>query len=699
MFFSRFLKHFLSHSHIKPRLAASSSWKALSHSLKDSRFVPLSACFACGVALIFASRTLNRNLFKPKQSSNNTDDESVTRKPKPNHPPSYTDRQRDEKEEPVFEKKSFWAHVWLYVRLFFRAAYLGLLWVPLVIFWPFGALFSWIGISSAMKLWQRWLAWTIEASGPAFVKLGQWVSTRPDLFSEELCQLFARLQDSAWLHSDEYTKECIQAELPNANLTIGPVIGSGAIAQVHKATLPNQEQVAVKVLHPGIRDSMELDLAIIRAGASILNWIPGVGWGGLGLGSEWVNMSEGVEQFSEAMRTQLDLRNEAANLDRFIQNFRKQPRYIPRGTQIRFPVPIHPHVSRSVLVETYERGLPLSMFLPSNGNGTGKFMETVDMKTLEAAGGCDDMESEMQKEDAKKKKTLSRSSVYWKTLSNDEVQNEKEKEKGKGDEKIDSKSHENDNKCSQLVQTIRSKIARVGVALLLKMTIDDNFVHTDLHPGNLLVELPSPSNNNKLTLVVLDAGLVMKLTEWDRENFLALFGALVQGDGREAAKNMHDNARVSACPDLKAFQEELHSLVKSIPLHRVGEMAMGPLLHRVLQMVRKHRIKIETNYTNLVITMAIMEGVGLQLDPTMSIVESAIPVLLSNSQFREVFCRKSGRRLLVALENLYRSKARSLPAFMHVPWLGVHAAFEITELGRALNISCKKTPDFTQLVY
>jgi aarF domain-containing kinase len=63
----------------------------------------------------------------------------------------------------------------------------------------------------------------------------------------------------------------------------------------------------------------------------------------------------------------------------------------------------------------------------------------------------------------------------------------------------------------------------------LKMMLVDNFVHADLHPGNILVDEGRDGSNSSPQVVLLDVGLITQLSEKDRENFLKLFSAVVAG--------------------------------------------------------------------------------------------------------------------------------------------------------------------------
>jgi aarF domain-containing kinase len=217
------------------------------------------------------------------------------------------------------------------------------------------------------------------------------------LFPNELCQLLGKLHSNGKPHSLAYTKKVIESvfgrpfdevfeDFPDEPL------GIGAVAQVYKATLKQDllppsylehkhlgtpksalgdklaisadddrpspviptASVAIKILHPKARRTITRDIRIMTFFASMINLLPG---------AEWLSFPEEVEVFSEMMFSQLDLRNEAANLDHFERNF------VKRSSAISFPRPLVAFTSKEILIEEYEDALPLKYFLTHGGGG------------------------------------------------------------------------------------------------------------------------------------------------------------------------------------------------------------------------------------------------------------------------------------------------------------------------------------------
>ncbi|XP_037059524.1 uncharacterized aarF domain-containing protein kinase 2-like [Peromyscus leucopus] len=104
--------------------------------------------------------------------------------------------------------------------------------------------------------------------------------------------------------------------------------------------------VAVKVLHPGLLTQVYMDLQLMKIGSQALGLLPGV---------KWLSLPEIVEEFEKLMVQQIDLRYEARNLEHFQHNFQDM-------ASVKFPTPIHPLITRDILVETYEESVPVSSY-------------------------------------------------------------------------------------------------------------------------------------------------------------------------------------------------------------------------------------------------------------------------------------------------------------------------------------------------
>jgi ubiquinone biosynthesis protein len=156
------------------------------------------------------------------------------------------------------------------------------------------------------------LADDLEALGPTFVKLGQLLATRSDLLPAEQIESLSRLQDDVAPVPFDEIRDVVETEL---GARISNVYGSfeeeplasASLGQVHRATLRDGRELAVKVQRPGIREIVVRDLEVLESFASLLDDHTDVG--------ERYRFTDIVAQFERSLLRELDYRREAVSLD------------------------------------------------------------------------------------------------------------------------------------------------------------------------------------------------------------------------------------------------------------------------------------------------------------------------------------------------------------------------------------------------
>lgn len=212
-------------------------------------------------------------------------------------------------------------------------------------------------------------------------------------------------------------------------------------------------------------------------------------------------------------------------------------------------------------------------------------------------------------------------------------------------------------------------IADEGLDAFLHMLLIDNFVHADLHPGNIMVRFykpeqlnlafgrhksASPTQSTDVTeevlerlrphrhhpqawvnqlaeidkenyrpqLIFIDTGLVTALNQINRTNFLDLFKAIAEFDGYRAGHLMVERCRQpDAVVDPEVFALKMQHLVLGVKSRTfaLGNIKIGDVLNEVLSMVRTHHVRMEGDFVNVVISVLLLEGIGRTLDPNLDL--------------------------------------------------------------------------------
>src|SRR5215212_271100 len=153
----------------------------------------------------------------------------------------------------------------------------------------------------------------LEELGPTFSKLGQILSTRPDLLPPEFIDELAQLQDSVPPLSEEQVVIVMEQELgvpwEDVFEHVDPEpLAAGTIAEVHRAVLANGERAVIKVQRPDARELIEQDLALMEVFAEKAGDRPGL--------RAVIDLKAVFEHLSESLHRELDFRNEARNVER-----------------------------------------------------------------------------------------------------------------------------------------------------------------------------------------------------------------------------------------------------------------------------------------------------------------------------------------------------------------------------------------------
>ena len=152
-----------------------------------------------------------------------------------------------------------------------------------------------------------------EELGPTFIKVGQMMSVRTDIFTLAFTKELRKLQDDVKTDSFESVKSLVEKELELPlteifdNFDEQP-FASASIAQAHHARLKNGQKVVVKVQHPGIASEIELDLSLFEKAIPIANWVPE---------SKVIDLKNILKEIRESLQNELDFKKELVLAEEF----------------------------------------------------------------------------------------------------------------------------------------------------------------------------------------------------------------------------------------------------------------------------------------------------------------------------------------------------------------------------------------------
>lgn len=405
----------------------------------------------------------------------------------------------------------------------------------------FGAILSQLGLEQRLNLPRRLLRrrpivettpaehvrLALEELGPTFVKLGQILSTRPDLIPPDYINELSQLQDNVPPVAWEEIQACIESELDGPLdeifAAIEPVpLAAASLSQVHAATLINGQEVVVKVQRPSIEQIIDTDLNILHDLARLAQERTRFG--------ELYDMVGIAEDFAASLRVEIDYRHEGRNADRFRENFSNEPRlYIPR---------VHwDYSTRRILVLERIRGIKID-----------------DIATLDAAG-------------------------YDRPL-----------------------------------------VAQNCAAIIVKEVLEDGFFHADPHPGNFMI-LPDA------VIGALDFGMVGHLDERLRLDLIRLYIAAMQLDIDVIVRQLVSMGVTDHHLDEAAFQRDIRRLLLKYQGLSLKEINAREIMEEITPIAFRHHLHLPNDLWLLGKTLAMMEGMGLKLDPDLDIFAVSEPFI------------------------------------------------------------------------
>ncbi|KAK9817109.1 hypothetical protein WJX72_009682 [[Myrmecia] bisecta] len=180
-------------------------------------------------------------------------------------------------------------------------------------------------------------------------------------------------------------------------------------------------------------------------------------------------------------------------------------------------------------------------------------------------------------------------------------------------------------------------LANLGLDCYLKMLLTDNFVHADLHPGNIMVRMQDPNTlwgrvstflhwDTKPQLVLLDVGMVAELTRQDQMNLVSFFKAITSKDGHALAQNILGFSENQTCPQPEAFVQDMTHLFDGLDLDTISEKT-SEIIGDMMEKIRQHQVSLKGVVSTVVVTTMVLEGWSTKLNPDIKIMNALKEIL------------------------------------------------------------------------
>jgi ubiquinone biosynthesis protein len=386
---------------------------------------------------------------------------------------------------------------------------------------------------------------TLEELGPTFIKLGQVLSTRPDLIPPAYIAELTKLQDTVppepWEPIEKQLEFDLKAPLKRHFTSFKrEPLAAASLAQVHAATLLDGRSVVVKVQRPGIEETIAVDLEILQDVAGLLQSRTPLG--------KIYDLPEIAREFAATLRLELDFYREGHNAEAFRESFAAEPSLcVP---QIHWDL-----TSRRVLVMERIDGIKIS-----------------DIQALDEAGYD------------------------------------------------------------------RHRIAVHAAQMVVKEVLEDGFFHADPHPGNFVI-MPGE------VIGAMDFGMVGHLSHRLRTDLSRLFVAAVEMDEEAIVDQLIRMGAARAAVDRMALQRDIARLLRKYHGLPLKAIRAQEAVQDVTPVAFRHHLQLPSELWLLGKTLAMMEGVGLKLDPDFDFIAFSRPYI-RRFLWQMVIPRNLGPRLI-----------------------------------------------------
>ncbi|QGU93767.1 AarF/ABC1/UbiB kinase family protein [Clostridium bovifaecis] len=370
-----------------------------------------------------------------------------------------------------------------------------------------------------------------EELGPTFVKIGQILSTRPDILPHDYIEELSKLQDNV---APEPFKNIEDIFFEEFNKSIYEVfesfntlpLASASMAQVHEATLKDGKEVIVKIQRPEIATKMALDISILYKISKLAK---------SSFADALINPEEALEELRLATEQELDFENEAKNIDLF-NTLHKSISFVDA------PYVVHKLTTKRIITMEKIDGIKVN-----------------NIKLLKENG--------YDLHDIGKKLALS----------------------------------------------------------YCKQVFEDGFFHGDPHPGNILI--------TKGKIHFIDFGIMGSLSDSLKASLSEMMFAVASRDINRLVSVLMSIGIKKGYVDRNKLFEDIDYLLANYLSTSLSNIKISVLLEDVLHTAKRNNIRFSKDFTMLIRSLIIIEGVVAKLSPDIQILDVVISYVKSNNKF------------------------------------------------------------------
>ena len=419
--------------------------------------------------------------------------------------------------------------------------------------------------------------------GPVYVKLGQLLSTRPDLLSPSYIQALSDLQSTVPAVPVDQIQAFIQQNMLRSPEEVFAeidyvAIAAGSIGQTHRAVLQNGQPVAVKVQRPGIIKQVERDMSLIKDIAKLVSTTQ--------FGQRY-NIIQLADEFKAALTAELDFTTEARYTDELRQNLLESS-WVD-SERLKVPKILWPLTNSKVLVMEWLDGKPLlqadifsrgsSTNQPFNHSASNPFVNKTDnpletMIRLPQSTFPSVFESPFQKNEA-------------------DDPNTKE----------------------------RSEITTLLFRAFLSQYFVTGFFHADPHPGNLFYL-------DDGTIAILDCGMMGRLDPKTRSTLTELVLAIVSSDAQRCAQLTLQVTEPLKPVNLVRLESDYSRLLGRYYGLDLSRFNTAEAFGAIIETGIRNHLRWPANIGLFTKSLANLEGVARQFDPSVNLMSEIRPLMV-----------------------------------------------------------------------